>query len=192
MAGTDHDQTFIGNHIFANVLTMVSTAHFDHDHDFAELPIDLDITEPDNIVGEEGDRVMAELKRVEGILDLDRGHNSHSSARQCGDHAIKGLAEVLAKAWGQRHFKPHERVDHEPFGVDFFHHVQDLLHRFIDGEIQRPKVKHFEFARFLGSSQVQSERFGPGGVTLRTFLENCRNHIFSYPNALRQELSGQR
>src|SRR5688572_31939937 len=90
----DHDHSFTGNYIFANILAMVSAAHFDHDHDFAELAIDLHITQPDNIVREKRNGVVAELERAKRVLDFHRGNNRHARPGERGDHAVKRFAKV--------------------------------------------------------------------------------------------------
>src|SRR4051812_43847589 len=105
MPGTDHDHALVGNHIFAHVLAVVAAAHFDDDHYFAELAVDFDVTQADNIVGQEGDGVMAEFERIESIFNLDGGHNRHASAGQCGDHAVERFPEVLSETWCQGHFE---------------------------------------------------------------------------------------
>jgi hypothetical protein len=39
--------------IFANILSMIATAHLDHNHNLAKLAIDGYVSQPDDVIGEE-------------------------------------------------------------------------------------------------------------------------------------------
>ena len=56
--------------VLANILGMVPAAHLDHDHDFAKLAIDGDVAQPDDVVGEERNRVGTERKFLERLINL--------------------------------------------------------------------------------------------------------------------------
>ena len=57
----DDDHAFVRDDIFADVFAVIAAAHFDHDHHLAKLAIDLHVTQPDNVIGEKRNRVVAEL-----------------------------------------------------------------------------------------------------------------------------------
>ena len=50
----NHDALFC-DFILPNILGMISASHLDYDHDLAELAIDGDVAQPDDVIGEERD-----------------------------------------------------------------------------------------------------------------------------------------
>ena len=71
-AATHDDHALGGDFIFANVLAMVATAHFDNDHDLAKLAVDAYVPKPDNVIGEKGNRVSTEREFRERLVHLNR------------------------------------------------------------------------------------------------------------------------
>jgi hypothetical protein len=59
----DDNHALVRDDIFADVLAVIAAAHFDDDHHLPKLAIDLDITKPDNVIGQKRNRVVAKLQR---------------------------------------------------------------------------------------------------------------------------------
>src|SRR6266446_1327369 len=57
-AGQDYNEPIFGDDVFADILAVIAATHL-HDHnDFAKLAVHLDITEPDNVIGEKRNRIV--------------------------------------------------------------------------------------------------------------------------------------
>ena len=57
-----YDKSLGSDVVFPDIIAVVAAPHFDDHEDFAELTVDLYITEPDNIVGEKGNRKVAKAE----------------------------------------------------------------------------------------------------------------------------------
>ncbi len=88
------------------------------------------------------------------------------------DHPVKRFAKIGAEAGGQRHLEADQRVDDQPLAADFFDRVDDLVHRLIHGEVQRPQVDELERAVFRGLVEVEAEHGGPLHVLGGQLLED--------------------
>ena len=66
------DHALGGDFILADILAMVATAHLDHDHDLAQLAFDVYVPQPDNVIGEKGNRVGTEREFGERLVHLNR------------------------------------------------------------------------------------------------------------------------
>src|SRR6185437_17133206 len=75
LARTYHDHALVSDNVFANVLAVIATAHFDYDDHLAKLSVDFHITHPDNVIGEKRYRVMTKRQRGKCILHFDRAEN---------------------------------------------------------------------------------------------------------------------
>ena len=71
-AFADDDHALGGDFIFADIFAMVATAHFDNDHDLAQLAVDAYVPKPDNVIGEKGNRVGTEREFRERLVHLNR------------------------------------------------------------------------------------------------------------------------
>src|SRR5471032_3397399 len=145
----DHDHALAGNDIFADVFAVIATTHFDDDHDLSKLAVNFDIAQPDDVIGEERDRIVAEGKSGKRILHFYRAENRNPGPRQLHDHSIKRLAKVLAETRRQRHLKTDKRIDHQSFRADSFDGIEDRLHGFIHRKVERTKVDDFQLPLFL-------------------------------------------
>src|SRR5471032_339476 len=94
----DDDHALVGDDVFADVLAVIAAAHLDDDHDFAKLAVDLDIAQPDDVIGQERDRIVAEGKSGERVFDFDRAENGDPGSGQRHDHSVERLTKVLAEA----------------------------------------------------------------------------------------------
>ena len=103
----NHD-TLGGDFVLADILGMVPAAHFDDDHDLAQLAIDGDIAEANDVIGEERNGVGAERKFSERLIDFNGAENGDADSGKRKDHAVEGLAEVGAEAGREGHFKSGE------------------------------------------------------------------------------------
>ena len=55
-------QSLVGNLIFANVFAVLAVAHFDDCEDAVQHAIEIQVTQPDNVVGQKRNHVVAEPK----------------------------------------------------------------------------------------------------------------------------------
>src|ERR1700680_1764591 len=56
----DDDYALARDDIFSDVFAVIAAAHFDDDHHLPKLSIYFHITQPDNVIGEERNRVMTQ------------------------------------------------------------------------------------------------------------------------------------
>src|SRR5665213_3422205 len=64
----DHDHALAGNDIFPDVFAVIAATHFDDDHDLAKLAVNFHVAQPDDVIGEERDRIVAEGKPGKRIV----------------------------------------------------------------------------------------------------------------------------
>ena len=63
---------------YSRILAMVAPAHLDNNHDLAKLAVDAYVPEPDNVIGEKGNRVGTERGFRERLVHLPNRRLSHS------------------------------------------------------------------------------------------------------------------
>ena len=159
----------------------------DHQH-LAELAVDLHVAQPDDVVAQERDRVRAERQLGEGLDHLDGAHDRDAGPRQRPDHPVERLAEVGAEAGGQGHLEAGQRIDHHPLRARPLHRVEDLVHRLVDRQVERPEVDDVQLAVVLRRLEIHAEAGGPPGVLLRAFLEDGDDPRLAPAEALGDEL----
>lgn len=68
-----------GDHVFADILAVVIAAtHLHDDNDFAKLAVDLDITEPDDVIREKRNCIVTKGELDRRFLDLDGAEDRDS------------------------------------------------------------------------------------------------------------------
>lgn len=70
-AGQDYDESIFGDDVLADILAVIAATHLHDDNDFAKLAVDLDITEPDNVISEKRNRIVTKGELNKRFLDLD-------------------------------------------------------------------------------------------------------------------------
>ena len=67
----ENDYALRGDFIFANILGMIPSPHFDHHHDLAEFAIDGYVPKPDYVIAKERNGVCAEREFSKGFIHLN-------------------------------------------------------------------------------------------------------------------------
>src|ERR1700680_4973960 len=75
--------------ILANILGMIPAPHLNNHHNFAKLAFDGYVSQPDDVIGEERNRLGAERKFSEALIHLNRAQNGNSDSCQSEDHTVE-------------------------------------------------------------------------------------------------------
>jgi hypothetical protein len=65
------DDAFRGDFVFADLFAVIAAAHFDHHEYFSQFASDFDVAKANDVVGEEGVGVRAEVVSVAAAVFLD-------------------------------------------------------------------------------------------------------------------------
>src|ERR1035437_1755695 len=134
-----------GDLILPNILAVIATTHLDDDHHLPQVAVDLNVSKPDDVIGEKRDGVGAEGQFRKGLLQLDRAQDGDADSCQRTDHPVNGFAKVGAEPRRQCHLKARQRINYQALRPYLLHRIEDLLHGLIHGKIQRTKVEDLEF-----------------------------------------------
>src|SRR5688500_15387988 len=73
--------SLVGDLVFANVLAVLAVAHLDDGEDAAKHAVEIEVAQPDDVVGQKRDQVVAEAELGERLVQLDRAQDRHARSR---------------------------------------------------------------------------------------------------------------